>query len=302
MKKLYKIFALVAAVASMISCDLNKAPKFNDVDSFAALDVTSLAVGENVGSISIPVTIASVEPKAVSVAYSVTAGTAKEGVNYNLKDDSAVLVFDGTERTKYIEIEITELSGEYTGDLDFSVELVSAGDINLGANSKCSVRISDLDHPLASILGDYNATSGYYTGTPCSWQLSLTKDAEDVTVVWIDFPVYFCFQYASWGDYSIYGNVSEDLKTITIPCGQNPGSTSDNQAWYKDESDVFVFGTWENVGGGSVNLISSGVVTMTMTEDGVWTTEDAPAAWLPSGNALTTGMLMTPGTMKWTKK
>ena len=303
MKNIYKYLACAMALTSVLSCDkLNETPVFEDSKSFAAFDITSFSVNENVGVLSIPVTIASPDPKQVALAYTVNDGTAKAGVNFTLVDDSAVLAFDGQTRTMNIELNIIDLAGEYTGDLSFTVSLVKPGDLDLGASSTCTVKISDLDHPLAPILGSYVVDAGYYTGTPCSWPLTLTKDSQDPSVVWIDYPVYFCYQYATWGDYSVYGTVSEDLKTITIPCGQTPGAESGNPAWYKDETDVFVLGLWEDLGGGSVNLISSGVITMTMTADGVWTTDDAPAAWLPSGNALTTGMLMTPGTLTWTKQ
>lgn len=303
MKKIFKAFCFAAALSAAFSCsNLNVTPAFEDSKSFVAFDVTSVSVDENAGTLSIPVTIGSIDPKTVAVAYTSEDGTAKAGVNYNFKDPSAVLAFDGQTRTMNLEIDIVNLAGEYTGDLSFSVSLVQPGNLDLGANSSCSVKITDLDHPLASILGAYDVTAGYYTGTPCSWPLTLEKDPEDPTVVWIDYPVYFCYQYATWGDYSVYGTVSEDLKTITIPCGQVPGEKSGNPAWYEDETDLFVFGTWQDLGGGSVNLNSSGIVTMTMTSDGVWKTEDAPAAWLPSGSALTTGMLMTPGTLTWTKK
>lgn len=300
MKKLYRILTFGAALAAMVSCDLNKAPRFEDCEqAFAAFDVTSMTIDETVGKISIPVTVASLEPRTVSVAYSATDGTAKAGEHYVLADASAVLQFDGTQRTMNVDIDIKNLAGEYTGDLSFSISLVSAGDLKIGANNTCSVKILDLDHPLASILGSYTANAGYYTGTPCSWPITLEKDPSDVTVVWIDFPVYLCFQYKNWGGWGVYGNVSEDLKTITIPCGQTPGSNSDEPAWYADESDVFNLGTWENLGGGSVNLYKSGSITMTLNDEGVWVTEDAPAVW--NDNVLSTTGVITKGTMTWTK-
>lgn len=299
MKSLYKILTIGAALAAMVSCDLNQTPVFDDAnESFAAFDITSVSVNENVGKLSIPVTIASITPKKVSVAYSVTAGTAKEGVNYNLVDKSAVLVFDGTERTKNIEIDITDLAGEYTGDLTFSLDLVSAGDLKLGANSSCSVKISDLDHPLASILGTYTATCKSYSGADLTWTLTFSKDPSDVTVVWVDAPVYWAVQYASWGDYSVYGNVSEDLKTITFPCGQTCGALSDSPAWFDTETDVFTLGTWTP----GIYLEDSGNITMTMTSDGVWKTDAAMAIWPVESVSLYVNMLMAGETMTWTKQ
>lgn len=302
MKKLYRILTFGAALAAMVSCDLNKAPKFEDCkEAFAAFDVSSITVNEDAGSISIPVTVASLDPRTVAVAYLATDGKAKAGEHYELTDDKAVLQFDGKERTMNLVIDIKNLAGEYTGDVDFSVSIVSAGDLKIGANNTCSVKILDLDHPLASILGSYTANAGYYTGTPCSWPVTLDKDPEDVSVVWIDFPVYMAYSLKSWGSWSVYGTVSEDLKTITIPCGQTPGDSSGKPAWNEDESDVFVLGLWENVGGGNVNLTTAGSLTMTLNDEGVWVTEDAPAVWTISGNFLYADCLITKGTMTWTK-
>lgn len=307
MKNIYKYIACAFALTAALSCsELNQTPVFEDSKSFVAFGQTSYSVSEDAGTLSIPVTLASPDAKKVTVAYSVADSTAKEGVNFALVDESAVLVYDGTSYVQNIEIDITNIAttaeqSGYTGDLVFTVTLESAGDLDLGYNKTCTVKILDLDHPLAAILGEYKVSAKYYQGTPCEWSLTFTNDPEDVTVVWIDFPTMFSFNYASWGGWSIYGNVSEDLKTITIPCGQTCGANSEEPAWYADETDTFVFGTWEDQGGGYVNLVESGVVTLTMEADGVWTCKDAPAAWTPSGSALSTLMLTTAGSMTLTK-
>ena len=66
-------------------------------------------------------------------------------------------------------------------------------------------------------------------------------------------------------------------------------------------SDTFVIGLWEDLGGGSVNITTSGTITMTLNENGVWVTEDAPAVWTPKSGYLTTQAFMTKGTLTWTK-
>ena len=307
MNKIYKYLACALALTGALSCSkLNETPVFEDSKSFVAFSQTSYSVREDAGTLSIPVTLASPDAKVVNVAYSVADSTAKRDTNYTLADESAVLVFDGNARTQNIVLNIkniattAEKSG-YTGDLVFTVTLESAGELDLGYNSTCVVKIVDLDHPLAAILGDYKVTAQYYTGTPCEWSLSFTNDPDDVSVVWIDYPTMFSFVYSTWGGWAIYGNVSDDLKTITIPCGQTCGANSDAPAWYEDETDTFAFGTWANQGGGYVDLLDSGVVTLTWTDNG-WTTEDAPAVWTPSGSALSTAMLTTAGTMTLTKQ
>lgn len=307
MKNIYRYIACAFALTAALSCsELNQTPVFEDSKSFVAFGQTSYSVSEDAGTLSIPVTLASLDAKKVTVAYSVADSTAKEGVNFALVDESAVLVYDGTSYVQNIEIDITNIAttaeqSGYTGDLVFTVTLESAGDLDLGYNKTCTVKIVDLDHPLAAILGDYKVSAQYYTGSPAEWTLSFTNDPDDVTVVWIDYPVYLTSLASTWGGWSVYGNVSEDLKTITIPCGQTCGVNSEEPAWYSDLSDTFTFGTWVDLGGRSVNLSDSGVVTFTMGADGVWKTEDAPAVWTPSGSYLAAQGVMTKGTMTLTK-
>lgn len=308
MKNIYKFTACALALTAALSCSkLNETPVFEDSKSFVGFTQTAYSVNEDADSLVIPVTVASPDPVKVTVAYSVADSTAKKGTNYTLADEAAVLVYDGETRTQNIVLNIVNIAttaekSGYTGDLVFTVTLESAGDLDLGYNKTCTVKIVDLDHPLAAILGDYKVSAQYYTGTPCEWALSLTNDPDDVTVVWIDFPTYFSFGYASWGGWAVYGNVSDDLKTITIPCGQTCGANSEEPAWYEDESDTFVFGTWADQGSGYVDLVDSGVVTLTQDANGVWSTKDAPAVWTPSGSALATRMLTTAGTMTLTKQ
>lgn len=221
MKNIVKIFSFAAALAVAFSCsDLNDYPAFEDSKSFAAFDVTSVSVDENAGTVSIPVTVASIDPMQVAVAYTTTDGTAKKDVNFTLADESAVLAFDGKTRSMEIVINIVDLAGEYTGDLNFTVSLVKPGNLDLGANSTCTVKISDLDHPLAAILGSYTVSAfDYFGGADAQWAAKFEKDESDVTVVWISGIT------GSTGADPVYGNVTIDeetgeFATITIPFGQ----------------------------------------------------------------------------------
>ena len=303
MKNIYKYVACAMALAGAASCtELNETPVFEDSKSFVAMGSTSYVVNEDCGKLLIPVTMASPTTKQASVVYSVTDGTAKKGTNFKLTDEAAVLVFDGESYTQNIEIDIVNIAttaeqSGYTGDLTFSVSLESAGDLDLGFIKSCTVKIMDLDHPLASILGTYSVSGTFYGGNAASWTMTMEKDENDPTVVWIDTPSYFAVAAASWGDYHVYGNVSEDLKTITIPCGQPCGPNSDEPAWCDDESDTFLFGSWEP----GIHLHDSGVVTFTQQGDGTWTTEDAPAVWPKASFTLYTQMLMDAGSMTWKK-
>lgn len=291
--KIYKLLTIAAAAALLASCDLNKTPEFEDSRSFAAFDKTSIAVNEDAGVVKIPVTIASIDPKKVAVAYTVTDGEgntgAKLGVNYKLTDESAVVAFDGKARTMEIEIEIINYVG-YTGDLTFTVEIVSAGGLEIGANSTCTVKISDLDHPLAAILGEYGCKAKDKGQGDVEWTMTMSKDPTDVTVVWID---YICPLAANNPSmkFAVYGKVSEDRKTISIPCGQKPG------AMYGAD-DPFTF-IWFDYDGG-YQVAEEGYVTMTSTEDGVYTTEDGMG--FCSAQYVFNGGMILKGTAVWTKK
>ena len=68
MKNIVKIFSFAAALAVAFSCsDLNDYPAFEDSKSFAAFDVSSVSVNENAGTVSIPVTVASIDPMQVEI-------------------------------------------------------------------------------------------------------------------------------------------------------------------------------------------------------------------------------------------
>lgn len=281
MKNIFKIFAFAVALSAAFSCSrLNETPVFEDSMSFVAFDVTSVIVNENAGSVSIPVTIASIDPKAVTVAYTVTDDTAKAGVNFNLNDPSAVLAFDGQTRTMNLVIDIVNLAGEYTGDLSFSLALVAPGNLALGANSTCTVKISDLDHPLADILGTYSVKAEDFAQGSVNWTMTISKDPKDVNVVWID---YVC-PLAMQGSMAVYANVSEDHKTISIPCGQEV-----------EDGLTFVEYTYDN----GHYATSSGSVDMVSVTPGVFTTTQGIG--MIKGNSLYGGGVLIQGTTVWTK-
>lgn len=217
MKKIFNISAVLLAAVTLASCNLNKTPVFTEDMSFAAFDKLSISVAESGEQVLIPITIASIDPVKVAVAYSVVeGGTAVEGTNFKLKDDSGVLSFDGKVRTAYIPVEIIDQPGKFTGDIKFSIEIVSAGSLQVGANSVCTVTITDNDHPLASILGTYvfvDAVGG------ATWTGDIIKDKEDVTMCWF---TNLCNLPAGWlgDDMLYYGRVDIEKGTITVPMGQ----------------------------------------------------------------------------------
>ena len=240
MKKTYKYFGCALALAAALSCTkLNETPGFDPADSFVAFDATAVSVAENGGTVSIPVSVASIDPMALTVAYEVVDGSAKAGANYSLADASATLVFDGQTRSGSIVLNVVDIAGKFDGDLTFTVNLVSAGNLKLGANKSCVVTIQDLDHPLSDILGTYTVDGESYFDGPAKWTGEFLKDANDVTKVWIRG---LAPAFAKPTDL-IYGTVSEDHNTITIPIGQMlPYSSTYNAYFYAaDMSQGYIY-------------------------------------------------------------
>lgn len=265
MKKIFYYIGIIALGLAAASCDdFNASPEFDDANAFVELGKTSISIAEDGGIISIPVTLASVSGISDNVSYAAVEGTAKEGVDFELVDGSAMLKFDAENRTQNIQIKIIERAGEYTGDLKFAVELKSAGTVDLGMNTVCSVSIADNDHPLASILGTYAAQSLNYASSPQNWTLHFEKDPDDVTIVHIDAITPGCLDFSSWGDWSVTGSVSEDLKTITLGAGQTCGAIYDGSAG--KESDHMQLITWED----GIYVYDTEDVILTQTAPGVW--------------------------------
>lgn len=263
MKNIFKLIALAVAFSAALSCsNLNEMPSFDDSEAFAAFDLTSVTVNENAGTVSIPVTIASVDPKQVSVVYEVVAGTAVQNENYTLTDPSSVVAFDGQARTMDVVLNIVDLAGEYTGDLSFTVNLVSAGNLKLGANKSCTVKISDLDHPLAEILGTYTGSGNGYWDGDATWAVTFSKDDVDENIVWIqgiinDIPS-SCLYYGRVTDYQ-----NGDW-TIVMPVGQKvSGNYLYSLLWFD----------------GSSGDDESGSIVLTRDNNGTYTSDNGIAIY-----------------------
>lgn len=262
-KYLSLIFSGVAAIALLASCDLNQDPQFEDSKSFVSFSTSSISVNEDKGRVSLPVQMATLSPKATSITYTVVEDTsptaAVQGSDYDFSDASGVLTFDGKTLTGTIEIDILPKLGTYTGDKQFTVKLTNATGLNIGADNECVVKIMDIDHPLADILGTYTVKGTDQFAGAVSYTMHLTKDPKDVTVVWCDG---IC-QLASsaGGKLNVYGNVSEDHSTISFPAGQDSGFDNGNG------NLIFCITTYS----GGYKVSDTGDVVFTKTADGVYT-------------------------------
>jgi len=267
MKKINFYLSIVALGVAAVSCsNLNNNPVFDDANAFVEFGKTTLSVSEDGKSVSIPVTLASLKGLSENVSYEAVDGTAKAGTNFELADGSATLKFDSENRSQNIVINIKDNPGVYTGDLKFTVAIKNAGSLGIGMNSKCTITITDNDHPLASILGAYTATDKSYGKADQSWTLNMSKDPDDVTVVHIDALIKFC---AGSSKYDVTGTVSEDLKTITIANGQK---TKDYDA---SATDFMSLLTWTD----GIYVDTTTDIVMTQVEPGVWTCPSNIGFW-----------------------
>lgn len=231
MKKIINITLVLAASAVIFSCEKNQPKVFSDANAFVAFDKAAVAIDEGVvnpetgvisqnpNTLKLPVTLGSVKGKTAKISFEVKDGTAKAGVNYKVVTKGA-LSFNAENRTQYIEVQPL-YEDAYTGDLKFTVSLKAASGIAVGAASTCTVTISDLDHPLSALIGNYEASSST-DAYQNPWTMTLYKDENDDHVVWF----FNIFSNSGWAiaKTMYYGTVEEDangkLDIIKLPFGQ----------------------------------------------------------------------------------
>ena len=69
MKNILKYIAGVAAVAALAGCNLNPLPTFDESESFVAFDKSAVSVNEDAGTVTLPLTIASLDVVKSNVSY-----------------------------------------------------------------------------------------------------------------------------------------------------------------------------------------------------------------------------------------
>lgn len=280
MKKIFYLFSIVLMGSLVASCNINEMPTFNDSDAFAAFKTSSMSIAEDGGTLNIPVSVTSLGGVATTVSYEFVNGSAKQGVDFEDASGSGTISFGAGETLKNIAVKIINHPGVFTGDLKFSVKFKSAGDVKMGASNTCAVTINDLDHPLSAILGDYACKSMSAWGDDLEWIMNFSKDASDVSKVWI----FNIFASAGWADWDtiFYGLVDDDLTNIAVPLGQETeykyGGTTPcvllgfdgEEGWDEGYMNIAIkdggkklefidYGPWLYIpGAGSVNIVYAG--------------------------------------------
>ncbi len=275
MKSTIKILMAAAAVAGLAACTDN--PEYKSVP-FVSLDRASVEVEESDPAtlLTIPVRVYN-NKSGCTVTYTVTDVSAVAGTDYTLVDDSGVLTFAAGEDSLAVQLSITGQPGTFTGSRTLVVELGTANNgVTLGSLSACQVSIKDLDHPLADMFGAYSMEGvAYYSSSSAAgyyiwdWTMNMTAYDGDATRVWLDNIVFFSSSdgYGSYtGDCPVYGVVSDDHKTITVPLPQR--TTGDLSAFGYDYA-------WMYYHDGSNYVTTDKDVVFTLDEStGVWSTTD----------------------------
>ena len=265
MKLLKLTYGLMAAAAlTVVSCDINKVPTFDDADAFVAIQTTSASIAENGGILEIPVMLTSLSGISGSVDFEIisdSVGGAVEGVNFTLGNEAKTLNFTKEAPTQKIILNIID-NDTFGGDLKMTINLTSSKGVNIGANKSCSVMIEDDEHPLSFILGSMHAVGADYFsgGADEEWDATFAKDATDLNKVWI-------YGIASGGCSSsspVYGIVNAEKTEIHIPVDQTTAITASYdvilEGWYGPD--------------GEEDIPSGGYITGIISADGTITISD----------------------------
>ncbi len=214
---------MVATVAMTFatSCS-NDLPEFNDSDAFVALRSATAEVDETGETLSIPVLLTSLSGVEGKVDFEITPDStapAKEGVNYSIENESKTLSFTKDANMQYIKLKIIDNS-TYNGDVRLNINLVNPQNVNLGSMKTITVTIADDEHPLAFMLGSYAASGTSYFDGATEWDVTISKDDNDVSKVWIGNLV------PSGSSLKVFGVVNDDHTEIHIPVKQEIATSS----------------------------------------------------------------------------
>ncbi len=230
MKRLKLIYGLFAAsILLFASCDMNEAPTFNDKDAFVAFISSDMTVGEEEGTLDVPVLLTSLSGISTTADFEVVAGdgtTAVEGTHYTIANESHSLTFTKDAPTQYIKLNIID-NDVFGGNVTVTFILKDPKGVNLGASKNCKVTIQDDEHPLLFILGTYSASADSYFASRGSfdWDITINRDDEDLNKVWVgNLEPYFAANgFVAPKANNFYGVVNDEKTEIRIPVGQKIG-------------------------------------------------------------------------------
>lgn len=255
MKTLKYIAMSLATVALASSCDVNEELKFSDSEAFVAFTKGAVTVQEDAPSAKVTISLASVSGLKGNAKISVVTDaengfTAVEGKDFTISATS--VSFSNESREASIEI-IPIPNGIYTGDMKFKLVL-NSDDVKVGHEKECVVTISDIEHPLASILHSYKASADSYFASRghFDWNIVIMKDDKDVEKVWIDnLEPYFAVNGFKQHVYGIVTSVDGVPVKISVPAqqalGYNDGTIEVFSEADPDSEDAYQLSSSENL-------------------------------------------------------
>ena len=271
MKNIVKVLSIAVIGATLASCA--DKPEFTTAP-FISMYSTSTTINEKEGGTvyNIPVKVYHAK-EAVSVAYTL-GGTAVNGTDYTLLDQSGVLNFPVGTDSLVIPVNVIGQPGTFTGDRTVRVTLSSSTGAEINSRKNFTITIKDLDHPLSELFGAYTMKAvevssdweslGYF-----SWTMNISQYDGDPTKIWMDnLSRFSASAYHSYtGDAPVWGSVSADKKTITITF---PQKTDGNLAAFGLDN-LYGYGH-EGLGGNYI--LDEFTVTFQLQDDGRWITKD----------------------------
>lgn len=275
MKNIVKVLSLAILGATLASCA--DKPEFTTAP-FVSMYRTSATVSEKEGGTvyNVPVKVYHAK-EAVSVAYTIS-GTAVNGEDYTIADQSGVLNFPVGTDSLAIAVNVTGQPGTFTGDRTLRITLSNATGAEINTISNFNMTIKDLDHPLSELFGAYTMKAVSIDNWDdddnpiyayLSWTMNISEYKGDVTRIWLDDLTYFSIYYKNnTGHTPVYGIVSADKKTITIPLPQT--TTGNLSAWGLGKATMY--GHQGTVG---KYIADPFEVVFKMGEDGTWTTSQS---------------------------
>ncbi|MFV0592464.1 MAG: hypothetical protein ACK5M7_13840 [Draconibacterium sp.] len=194
---------------------------------------------------------------------SVQVNPAMEGVDFNVISSKTVTISDGLGYASVVVAAIDNNDYDPNGNKSFKLKITSNSlGYNLSSESVMTVSITDDDHPLGWMFGDYLAnvteTANGNTSHPIS--ISAVEGETDAVKIYGMSGTKYGAPLAD--PYYILGTVSEDYSTITIMAGQE----WDSWNWGPTKLTV-----WEDDNGdgeevdqlvGTINTSSGVVITL----------------------------------------
>ena len=221
----------------LTGCELNSPEHFNPNDTNVSFDSNfSARFTENSGRVGIPVILAGV-PGGTNVSITVApsiegiSAPAIEGIDYTIENKS--ISFNNGYGVDSVYINIID-NDIFEGNKSFKLTFASVTPEGLKKNAVSSTTVTFIDdeHPLASILGNYQAVDNATSGAIDSYSMSISPIEGSITQITID---------NLWdGGLSIVADVNLDENKMIIAPGQGiyKTSTYDIRMYWLDAAEM----------------------------------------------------------------